>query len=76
MEEERCDSHRGPGRSCGGKIRFSPPPPVSSAEASAVAGVRRYMDDRDAQGDEGGQRYLGNGDGWSDGEYLFRRPRG
>jgi len=31
-EEERCASHKGPGRSCGGKIRFSRPPPLSLAE--------------------------------------------
>jgi len=27
MEEERCDSHKGPGRSCGGKMCFPPLPP-------------------------------------------------
>ena len=31
-EEERCTSHTGPGRSCGGKICFPPPLPLSIAE--------------------------------------------
>jgi len=31
-EEERCASHKGPGRSCGGSICFSPPLRISLGE--------------------------------------------
>jgi len=34
MTEERSASHKGPGRSCGGKILFSPPLPVDLAWGS------------------------------------------
>jgi hypothetical protein len=52
-EEEKCASHKGPGRSCGGKIRFSPPPPLRVAKDCATAGLRRYRDDGDRLGDRG-----------------------
>jgi hypothetical protein len=34
MKEERCASHKGPERSCGGKVRLSPPLPLSLSGGS------------------------------------------
>jgi len=76
MDKERSASHKGAGRSCGGKIRFSPPPPINLAEDSATAGVQRYRDDGDRLGDGGVRGYRGGGDGLSDGGYIFGRPQG
>jgi hypothetical protein len=41
IEEERCASHKGPGRSCGGKIRFSPPLLTFAGEAGGRGKVSR-----------------------------------
>jgi hypothetical protein len=72
---KRCASHKGPGRSRGETICFSPPPPSSLAEDWAPAGVGRYRDDGNGLGDRGIWGYRGGGDGWSDGEHIFGRPR-
>jgi len=61
---------------CGGKIDFSPSPPLSLSEDRATVGVWRYRADGDGLGDGGRMRYRGPGEGSSDGEYTFGRTRG
>jgi len=61
---------------CGGKIRFSPPPPISVAEDWPTPGLRRDRHDGDGQGDGRIQGYRGGGDGQSNRGYIFGRPRG
>ena len=62
------------GVQCGGKIRFTTPPPSSFAEDWATVGVRWYRGEGDGGDDGGGRWYRGNGDGWSGGEYIFGWP--
>jgi hypothetical protein len=50
MDKERCDSYKGPVRSCGGKIQLPPPPPpppppLCFAEDFEVAAVPGFRDD-------------------------------
>jgi len=59
---------------CGGKIRSSPPLPLSLAEDWATAGVWRYRYDGDGQRNGGVREYRGSWDGQSDGEYIFGKP--
>jgi len=74
MEEVRCASHHGPGRSCGWKIGFSQPPRLSLAEDLAMAGVRRYRDDGEGLGNGEVRRHRGNGAGLSRGVCIQETP--
>jgi hypothetical protein len=76
IEEERCTSHIGPGRSCGCKKNFSPPLPLSLAEDCAMATVQKNRNYGDRLGDWGERRYSDSEDGQRYRESTFGRPCG
>lgn len=57
---------------CSRKICFSPPQPLSWAEDRAMAGVQKYRDDGDRQGDRDLRRSSDSGYPQSDREYMFQ----
>jgi len=59
MIQERCVSHKGPGRSCGGTICFSPPLLTLAWEAGRGGSTQRCKDNRGIPGN-GVNLYLGD----------------